>query len=225
MNATERLSILRLAAECPALSPERRDLIAALGGYRSLPEPVRGTEPNVDPEGTDLSIWTWEQEIRGELRYFAIAFQGVSGKPIWHYFYKDPARRAQQIKASIESRKASMERQNLLRQQRKEFQHGLKQGDILYSSWGYEQTNIDYYEVVAVRGKAVAIREIESRIVSDSGYSHKVVPVPGRYTGPAIKKIPSSGYQGRPMIRLTSYSIAQLWDGVPKSETDTNYGH
>lgn len=31
----------------------------------------------------------------------------------------------------------------------------LKVGDVLYSSWGYEQTNIDYYKVVAVKGKTM----------------------------------------------------------------------
>jgi hypothetical protein len=225
MNATDRLKLLRLASEHPAMSPERRALIAAAGGYRSLPAAVRGTEPNVDPEGTDLSIWTWEENIRGRETYLAIAFQGESGKPLWYYTYSNPERRASQIKASIESRKSSIEHKNLKRQKRKEFQHGLKPGDILYASWGFDQTNVDFYEVVAVAGKSVAIREVESRVLSSSGYGQdKVVPVPGRYTGPAMKKIPTVGYQNQPSIKITSYSSARLWDGKPKEATSFGWG-
>ena len=33
-----------------------------------------------------------------------------------------------------------------------EFRRSLRVGDILYSSWGWEQTNIDFYQVIAIRG-------------------------------------------------------------------------
>ena len=29
-----------------------------------------------------------------------------------------------------------------------EFRRSLRVGDILYSSWGWEQTNIDFYQVI-----------------------------------------------------------------------------
>ena len=39
--------------------------------------------------------------------------------------------------------------------------HGVHIGDLFYASWGYDQTNIDFYQVVALKGKATAvIREI-----------------------------------------------------------------
>lgn len=34
-----------------------------------------------------------------------------------------------------------------------EFRRSLRVGDILYSSWGWEQTNIDFYQVIAIRGQ------------------------------------------------------------------------
>ena len=39
----------------------------------------------------------------------------------------------------------------------------LNVGDILDSHWGYEQTNVDYYEVVGLTPKGVKIRQIESQ--------------------------------------------------------------
>ncbi|WP_407226574.1 hypothetical protein [Enterobacter roggenkampii] len=41
--------------------------------------------------------------------------------------------------------------------------------DVFYSCWGYEQTNINFYQVVQVRGKqTVLLREIRAEIISDS---------------------------------------------------------
>ena len=40
------------------------------------------------------------------------------------------------------------------------FRESLRVGDILYSSWGWEQTNIDFYQVIAIRGSAVDLRQI-----------------------------------------------------------------
>lgn len=39
--------------------------------------------------------------------------------------------------------------------------HNIKVDDIFYHSWGYEQTNIDFYQVIAVTAKTVSIREIK----------------------------------------------------------------
>ena len=35
--------------------------------------------------------------------------------------------------------------------------HPLKTGSILYASWGYDQTNVDFYKVQELRGKSSAI--------------------------------------------------------------------
>ena len=36
-------------------------------------------------------------------------------------------------------------------------------GDILHYSWGYEQTNCEFWQVVGVKGKTVEIREIAQK--------------------------------------------------------------
>ena len=45
-------------------------------------------------------------------------------------------------------------------------------GKIFYSSWGYEQTNIDFYEVVEVSksGKSLTLQQIGSKIVEVNGW-------------------------------------------------------
>ena len=48
-----------------------------------------------------------------------------------------------------------------------EFRRSLRVGDILYSSWGWEQTNIDFYQVIAIRGSAVDLRQLDQRTTED----------------------------------------------------------
>ena len=49
-------------------------------------------------------------------------------------------------------------------------QYGVKVGDLFVSSWGYEQTNVDYYQVVSVHGKSsVRVREVRPQLVSVDG--------------------------------------------------------
>jgi hypothetical protein len=101
-----------------------------------------------------------------------------------------------------------------------------KVGDILYTSGGYEQTNVDYYEVVAVSGASATVRPISSRIVADHQYSVEVVPVPGSFTGPPVKKRVQKSSGGRYEIKISEgRGHAWLWDGKPKTETASGYGH
>lgn len=40
------------------------------------------------------------------------------------------------------------------------FVNPFKVGDLLYSSWGYDQTNIDFYQVIKAGPKSVTVQEI-----------------------------------------------------------------
>ena len=51
--------------------------------------------------------------------------------------------------------------------------YGVKVGDLFYSSWGYEQTNVDFFQVVELVGKtSVRVREVNPPIVEDKTYQH-----------------------------------------------------
>lgn len=54
---------------------------------------------------------------------------------------------------------------------------GVHVGDIFYDIWGYDQTNVDFYQVVSLRAAHTAvIRRIGGRVVEESGMSGKIVP-------------------------------------------------
>jgi len=63
------------------------------------------------------------------------------------------------------------------------FRESLRVGDILYSSWGWEQTNIDFYQVIAIRGSAVDLRQLDQRTTEDGYMCGTTVPLPDVFKG------------------------------------------
>lgn len=101
----------------------------------------------------------------------------------------------------------------------------VKVGDIFHYSWGYEQTNANYFQVVALKGtKQVIIREISYEITETTGLdSYKVKPCKDRFlkdsqfikdneTG-ATKQVKGLK-NGTIYINIESFGFCSLWDGT-----------
>lgn len=96
-----------------------------------------------------------------------------------------------------------------------------KVNDILVASWGYDQTNVDFYKVLKLSpsGKSVTIVRINSSVTENGFMCGTSVPaVPhtiSKYDGePKTKRVnlTDGGYY----VSLNSYSNAYLWDGQPE---------
>lgn len=120
-------------------------------------------------------------------------------------------------------RKESEER----RRREREAAASVAVGDVFVTSWGYEQTNVDYFEVVEKHGQYVTVRPIASRTVEDTGWMQRTVEaVPGSYLDRCalIDDAPTArrkvrGTAERPCIDLKSFASAYLWDGKPDHES------
>jgi hypothetical protein len=66
--------------------------------------------------------------------------------------------------------------------------HDIEVGAIFEYSWGYDQTNVDYFEVIARTAKTVKIRKIGKETVdgSEGFMSCKVRPVPGKFVSERV---------------------------------------
>ena len=102
----------------------------------------------------------------------------------------------------------------------------LKVGDVLYSSWGYEQTNVDFYKVISLSpsGKSAKIVRIGQKIVDDgtAGFMTEYVVADPNSEHPHDKKVLTKRiqmYGGKPYLKLNSYSGATLWDGQKKYQS------
>lgn len=111
------------------------------------------------------------------------------------------------------------------RLEKKEFKHSFQQGDILYSSYGYDQTNIAFYIVDKVlTPKSIEIQQIGTRVIEHGrgiGRDDLVMPDKTRKLKSPMKKTVQSGDR----VKIDSYSSAWKWDGKPKEQTPSGLGH
>lgn len=94
-------------------------------------------------------------------------FRWHGKKKVW-YAKNTPERMevAQKI-ADGEEIKAEKMTEKSSKTKKKENIYGVKVGDIFSASWGYEQTNNDFFQVIALVGeKSVRVREVNPTIVS-----------------------------------------------------------
>lgn len=92
--------------------------------------------------------------------------------------------------------------------------HPLQIGSILYTSWGYEQTNIDFYQVIELIGTStVVLRELAQEKITErnDSFCGKTKAKPNRFINEPFRK--RANAQG--IVRMNSFSLAWLWDGSP----------
>lgn len=175
------------------------------------------------PENTDWVIWRYTLHRSGKPS--VVIFQGKQSKP-FGYQFNTVEKREQYLREIIDHRVKQVLEKKQIRQDRKEALHSFKVGDILYSSWGYDQTNIDWYQVVAAQPKSIKIREIASKIVRQGEQSDQVVPVKNDFVGDPMVKIPQTRGKNQPFfVKIKSFITAYPWDGQPKYETSPMAGH
>lgn len=81
---------------------------------------------------------------------------------------------------------------------------GVHVGDIFYSCWGYDQTNIDFYQVVELRGKhTLILRENASKRRLGQDWNGLTRPVRDEFTGEERYTVRTrdSGEPGKPWIK------------------------
>ena len=166
----------------------------------------------------DLPVvfYTYEEPKNSNIAVAAMCFIGKQSKPAWHYAFSTYERMEKYIADQIESVRLSQERKAKEKAERLK-PHSLKVGDIMVCSWGYDQTNVDFYKVKRLVGKSmVELIGIRSANIDDSYEAHgmacKVIPLPDHEYGEPFKKKANS----RNQISMTSYSSAVLWDGKPE---------
>lgn len=88
------------------------------------------------------------------------------------------------------SAKAKEERKAKKSAAQKSIVNPFKVGEMFYRSWGYEQTNINFYQVVAVGQKSVKLREVAQHMIREAGFMCEYVePVKDAFIGKEFTKI------------------------------------
>lgn len=175
------------------------------------------------PPGAELykSVPELGIEVFAQLapRVSAIFYSGKRNSKDWYYSFKDAAGLDARIAQSIADIQASKKYKAEAKAKRN-VPNDVAVGDIFQCSWGYDQTNIDYYEVVKLVGaKMIEVREISRQSVADGDMQGECVPNPGRFIGPVMCKVVSVYCEGAaPSFRVASYASARRVDPVFKMD-------
>lgn len=147
----------------------------------------------------------------------ALAFKGRAQKPTFWHRYGSVEARTKAISKwvnDLESHAAMKKARNAARNA----EHNLKVGDVFYTSWGYEQTNTEFYVVTELPSpKTVIVQECVAPIVNETGnMSGQRIPRPEELVGePMRRRVNMSG--GYPTIKVNDVATGFLWDGKPKN--------
>lgn len=154
-------------------------------------------------------VWFRESD-RGTV---AIGFHGTRAqRPDFNFSFRTRARAEtyamEYLAGQQQSDAARTARQIADKARRSSEMSALYVGAILYRSWGYDQTNVDFYEVIEKPSLSSAvIAEISAASVPGSdhgGMSDNVIPVKGSFGENPTKKT------------IRSLGQLSLWDGRPK---------
>lgn len=166
--------------------------------------------------------------------YLVMGFAGKARKPVFYYSFNTEEKKNKFISdwAISQIKKINLKAEH--KAERKQLQENaldsVNVGDVFCSSWGYEQTNIDYYQVIAIKGKStITLRQISSEIVENtSDLTGKKVPCKDDFIDEAFDKricVYSKFSDGKPRVsvNLSSFQTASLKYPNAKGEYEPDY--
>lgn len=126
-----------------------------------------------------------EQGPKGP-RYTLMMWRPKGTRPSANYIFNKLESRENYIAEQVRFQKERQERiENRKREERgtEEQVAAVKVGDIFVNSWGYDQTNLDFYQVVEKNGRMLTLREVAQESVPGTGgfMSEQRVAVRGRF--------------------------------------------
>ena len=98
-----------------------------------------------------------------------------------------------------------------------------KEGDILFSSWGYSMRLVDFYKVIGASKSFVKLAHLADYNSKQDEWGQ------AGYKMPKLDQIePDSNVDGRrfkvhvrddgkPFVKINNYEWAEMWDGKPKA--------
>ena len=189
-----------------------------INALRHIPSDL--TESIVKPE-LGLEVY-WNSE-----KLSAIGFAGKNKKSNFYYRFRTPEQMTTCIEGFVKNTIEAAEKKAAEKAAKKSANAAIsaadhwKIGDIIVNSWGWEQTNIDFYVVTAVKGKTITVAEVYGAQVEGTMYAHgmacDVVPTSElKPNGKTYNLRVKSGYNGDAALsQPESYYYMHKWSGRP----------
>jgi len=158
--------------------------------------------------------------------FIVTIFKGKSQKPYSHRLYSDMKKAGIAIDEIVEAIKKDYEAKEIFKKEKKNraklMFEKIKVGDIFFTSWGYDQTNVDFFQIIEKGQNNVVAQEIAKQEVpkSQSFMSARVRPVKDQFIGnPFIAKVTQFGIIGGKISKFSGEAAFYTYgnDGVYSS--------
>lgn len=143
----------------------------------------------------------------------AKAWRGNADKPIWNYLFSKMERAEKYVleyAGKVQEWETYKKNQNA---EKKAKRDALKAsdhwsiGDVIYHSWGYDQTNVDFFQVIEVKARSIVIRSIMQNSSDHGG------PTGGRCMPRRNEFVEGSKPMLKPLDERGEISGGSKWDG------------
>lgn len=138
---------------------------------------------------TDKETGAWAYSYEARDKYLAQAFMPKGKRHVFFYSYRTQAQRDKRLQDFFAS---AREHKIIIAQRRVERSQPcrLELGTVMTGSWGYDQTNVEAWQVVKIVGKnTVQLRAVKcTQLDSASGHSMScyLIPCPNEFSGAEI---------------------------------------
>lgn len=211
------------------MATQTTSLIQARVAMRFIPKGstlIEGPMVGSGPGGPSypLGVCYVGQELNGPRQlpiYTVLAYIGTAGKRCFYESYRTAEARDKRVAEFF----AGLEQTAAMRagwKAEREKPHTVKVGDIIHHSWGYDQTQCDFYQVLAVTAHGATIQAIASEPIEGSAgfMSDRRVPVRDHFvrrcgSGPVEEPL-KVRISGQNYVTTLEHGSAGVWDGSPK---------
>ena len=171
----------------------------------------------IEVPGTTVVIYKISDTI-------AKGFSGKRAKPDFYYNFKTPETMEAYLDKYVEyykdkeayKEKKKAEKKAAIEKAATE----VAPGEIYYTSWGYDQTNVEFYKVLSIKGQKATLIKVAQKTVEEGGTWENVVPVAdAEISKPFTRMVGEYGF------KINSFAYAGKWDGKPKHQTAWGFGH
>lgn len=142
-------------------------------------------------------------------------FYGKQRKPVAAFWYRSAENREKSVRQYFEARRERLAQEEERKKARAAFAHSVKVGDMLKTCWGYDQTNVEFFEVVAVSRAMLTLREVRQESASTDSMHGRCVPMPGDYIGAPIRRRAGPHGVRIDSCRFASHYAPTIVAGVP----------
>ena len=160
-------------------------------------------------------VYVYTKHAHNLAQLSAIAYAGKQSKSTWHFRFQSEEKRDAKIKEFFDGL-ADHAARIAERKQQSTKPHTLQLGDVVYNSWGYDQTNVDFYEVVGVSPNFVSLQSLNSKTSGSAGHSMSgyTSAVRGTASGKVTKHRVSVTTFNANYVNF-KHGSGSKWDGQP----------